>query len=353
LTPPYAPPPAGPFGPPIAPPIAPAAKKGGSGCAKALLVAFLAVAALGVLGMGVALAIVLTGGEESSSGSPSGSAAAGDRRSSVPTPMGADHDRDVTVAIHAGSCRRNDTHRRKPNYFTGMRGRGSAGALRGKVAIVHLKVSTTGGSWTPATSRSVTLTAATARDFIVREAKRYQVRDLVVDAIEWPVSTRLTLPPIRLDAQDKVSTADGEALRKQTRQAVEIALGRSLQAVVEDLRKEGYAETGFIVHYPTGPRGIRDFAVPNGSPRKDAEFAYLLEPDWNVASRSALAVHEILHLFGADDLYEVVGLAADEVNDIMNAQCDGLGPAHVGETTAYGVGWVDRPPKRAYGFSDR
>ena len=77
----------------------------------------------------------------------------------------------------------------------------------------------------------------------------------------------------------------------------------------------------------------------------------MLEPDWNVPSRTLLVVHELLHLFGADDLYEVRGVAPDDVNDVMNAQCDGLAPTHVGETTAFALGWTAAPPRRSYGFS--
>jgi len=333
------------------------------------MIALLAVGALGVLaviGLLVAAVVMERPEGEREAGGTGAPARGAPRHPSrdpsrdpgapdlaVPAPLGRLDDREVPLAMHSGSCRRNDVERRKLTYFTAMRGRGAAGTLRGKVAIIHLKMSTTTASWSARSSRSVTLTAAVSRDYLLAQAKRWKVPDLTIDAIEWPLATRFAMPPVRLDGRNKVAAGDGENLRKTTRLAVESAMGRSMQAVVDDLREDGYANVAFLVHFPSGPVGIRDFAAPTGAAGKAAEFAYLLEPDWNVTSRSALAVHELLHLFGADDLYEVRGIGQDEVNDIMNAQCDGLGPTTIAETTAFAVGWTAAPPRRAYGFSER
>ena len=94
-------------------------------------------------------------------------------------------------------------------------------------------------------------------------------------------------------------------------------------------------------------------AVPVNWHWVGAELAYVIEPDWNVPSRSLLATHEVLHLFGADDLYEIRGVPADEANDLMNAECDGLGGTFIGETTAYAIGWTKAPPVRSFSFDGR
>jgi len=272
----------------------------------------------------------------------------------VPTPIAAgSQNRDVVAAMRAGSCRRNDVDRTRSAYLTAMRQRGAASTLRGKVALVHFKVSMPGVAWTPEASRAVTLTAATSREYLLEQAKRWRVTDLAIDAIEWPITTEIAIPPIRLDRNGKPSATDGDDLRKKTRVAIESALGRSMQTVISDIEARGYDNTGFLVSFPTGPRGVRDFAAPTGARGNAAELAYILEPDWNVAPRSLVATHELLHLFGADDLYEVRGVPPDEASDIMNAECSGLANAIIGETTAYAIGWSSVPPRRTFSFSDR
>jgi hypothetical protein len=218
---------------------------------------------------------------------------------------------------------------------------------------VHFKVSTPGASFTPAASRAITLSAEASRAWLLEQAERWRVDDLVIDAIEWPITSKVVIPAVHLEANKKPSAADGENLRKSTRLAIETAVGRSMQALVDDIESRGYDNVGFLVSFPTGPRGVRDFAAPTGAKGRAAELAYVLEPDWNVASRSLLATHEMLHLFGADDLYEVRGVPADELDDVMNAECDGLAKTIIGETTAYAIGWIAAPPKRAFSFSDR
>lgn len=336
----------------------------GIGCRGVALGALGVVGGAGVLGVvGVLVAAVITG---PSNGGSATAATTGARPGvadpgaavglPVPAPLAAADPTiagEVAGALRRGSCRRNDLERTKPSYLTAMRGHGAAGALRGQVAIVHFKMTAAGAAWTPRAERSVTLTAAASRDWLLAQARRWRVDDLRVDAIEWPLATSFAMPPVRLDARGRVVTTDGENLRRTTRSAIEGAIGRPLQAVVDGLRGRGYANVAFVVHYPGGRPGIRDFAVPVGSPGHAPELAYVLEPDWEVASRTLLVVHELLHLFGADDLYEVRGIAPDEVNDVMNAQCDGLGPTLVGETTAHAIGWTAAPPRRAYTFSPR
>ncbi len=270
----------------------------------------------------------------------------------VPPPLPVADDHSVIDAVRGGTCRRNDVERRKTSYSIAMRERGAASVLRGRVAIVHFKMSPPGTAWTPVGSRAVTSTAQATRVWLLDQAKRWRVDDLQIDAIEWPLTTTATIPSIRLDANKKPSATDGQVFRTTVRGAIEAAVGRTLSEVVADVEARHYDNVGFLVSFPSGPRGIRDFAAPTGAKGNAAELAYVLEPDWNATSRSMLAAHEILHLFGPDDLYEVRGVPRDETNDVMNAECDGLGPAVIGETTAYAIGWTTTPPPRSFSWSN-
>jgi hypothetical protein len=339
------------------PPLPPAPAKKRSGCATAAIVVVVLVAASAVLGVvGILIYAVATRGVEAPAAG--GAATTPPRAASaaptvaLPPPLPASADREVAAALAGGTCRRNDLERTKTSYLTATVGRGAAGALRGRVAIVHVKMAMTGAAWTPQGSRAVTVTAGAVRDYLLREGRRFRA-DLSIDAIEWPLATRFTMPQVRTDARGRVRTDDGENLRKTTRAAIEAAIGQPLQQLADGMRRGGYANVAFVVHFPGGPRGIRDFAVPVGSPGHAVELAYVLDPDWNATSRTMLVAHELLHLFGADDLYEVRNIAPDDVNDIMNAQCEGVGPTHVGEATAFSVGWLPKPPARSYAFGPR
>lgn len=338
------------------PPVPTAPEKKRSGCVTGLIVVVVLIAVAAVLGVvGILVFAVATRGVEApaaSAGSAAPSRPAAPRVA-LPPPLSATADRDVAMALAGGTCRRNDLERTKTSYLTATVARGAASALRGRVAIVHVKMSMTGATWTPQGSRSVTVTAGAVRDYLLREGRRFHVTDLAIDAIEWPLATRFTMPQVRVDARGRVRADDGENLRKTTRAAIEATIGQPLQVMADGMRRGGYANVAFVVHFPHGPRGIRDFAVPVGSPGRAVELAYVLDPDWNATSRTMLVAHELLHLFGADDLYEVRNIAPDDVNDIMNAQCEGVGPTHIGETTAFSVGWLPRPPARAYAFSPR
>lgn len=314
-----------------------------------ILIALVCLLALGGIGGIVTLIVLAVTGEKTpaptSDGRPGSSGY-------VPPPLAplATDDAEVARALRAGSCRRNDVERTKTRYLAATRQRGAASVLRGKVALVSFELSTPGTAFTPAASRAVTLTARTTRAYLLEQAKRWRVTDLSIDAIVWPLTTTSTIPTIRLGANKKPEAADGEAFRKATRHALESGIGRSLSVVVEDVQARGYDNVALLVSFPSGPKGIRDFAAPTGAKGDASELAYVLEPDWNPTSRSLVAAHELLHLFGADDLYEIRGVPTAEANDVMNAECDGLGATFIGETTAYAIGWTSTPPARSFTF---
>lgn len=267
----------------------------------------------------------------------------------VPAPLPPREAREIVDGMRRGSCRRNDVERTKTRYLAAMRERGAASVLRGDVAIIHLLVTTPGAVWTPEASAAVRLTAEISRAYLLEQARRWSVTDLAIHPILWPVTTA-AIDPIRVEGNRKPSPEEADRFRKATRLAIEASLGRRMQAVVEDVVGHGYARVAFVVSFPAGPRGIRDFAAPTGSRGDAAELAYVLEPDWNPTSRSFLVTHELLHLFGADDLYEIRGIPRDEANDVMNAECDGLGQATIGETTAWAIGWTAARPTRTFSF---
>jgi hypothetical protein len=58
--------------------------------------------------------------------------------------------------------------------------------------------------------------------------------------------------------------------------------------------------------------------------------------------------HEMMHVFGAADLYNIKNAKDFSVTDIMNFQSKQLEYSAVDPITAYAIGWLDRPPKAPF-----
>lgn len=63
--------------------------------------------------------------------------------------------------------------------------------------------------------------------------------------------------------------------------------------------------------------------------------------------------HEILHVFGADDLYNIRGASDYALTDIMNFQSKKLEDSSIHPVTAYAIGWQNKPPKTPFKILDK
>ena len=63
--------------------------------------------------------------------------------------------------------------------------------------------------------------------------------------------------------------------------------------------------------------------------------------------------HEILHLFGADDLYSIKSAANYAVTDIMNFQSRNLADGRIDPITAYAIGWQNTKPDTPFKVIER
>ncbi len=96
-------------------------------------------------------------------------------------------------------------------------------------------------------------------------------------------------------------------------------------------------------------------AYSQSSIERKYEFSVFFDDSVTVSgnSCSSTVAHEILHLFGAEDLYDPYGRypqrekLAQELfpEDIMNKGFSDINDAVVGEYTAYSVGWTDELPE--------
>jgi hypothetical protein len=63
--------------------------------------------------------------------------------------------------------------------------------------------------------------------------------------------------------------------------------------------------------------------------------------------------HEMMHVFGAADLYNIKAAAKYSVKDIMNFQSKQLINSSVDPVTAYAIGWQEKPPNTPFSIIER
>ena len=259
--------------------------------------------------------------------------------------------RDVESAFASGTCDDRSKERTRATYDT-TRGSGTARRLRGKVAALQLRLGTRGSSWTAAGEGRVDHAALAAARFLTDQAKLHGVEDLAIDVIPWTLTSPYQLPVLRLQADHTLPNETIFEIERGSRAALEVSLATSLDAMSRDLRQKGYDEVAFLVYFPVEVN-VRDWAIPAGRSSKRAEAGYIFSPLSSAFGDFSWVVsHESLHLFGADDLYRLQAIDADDKGDVMDAYCTGFARAHVGDATSYAIGWRATPPKRPYGFKD-
>lgn len=246
------------------------------------------------------------------------------------------------------------TTERDLSAYRAARGRGSARRLRGKVVILNLRLKTPGASWSRAAELKVEQAVLATHRFYLAEAERHGVRDLTLEMPSWSLDVTVDLPYLRMNTANMLDDDTMKRVRLASIAAIERGLGEKITRTLSKYRAQGYAEVGFLVHLPTSTNarpfhwsGIRGDGVDF------ADTAFLFTSNVDLPALAALTSHEGLHIFGADDIYRMRFDDPADRDDIMNDYCTGFRRTRVGDMTAYGVGWRNAPPARAYGLVDR
>ncbi len=322
-------------------------KKSGSGC----------LLALGIFGMLVALfvlmIVVVAVSSSASDGSDDEPVDLPDQRAVLPgdKPLVFKADSTTNAAWAGGTCADFSKERDRSDYYA-TRNRGSARALKGRVAMVHLQITSNSLKWTKNGQLNVTRAGYMSQRFVLAQAARYQVTGLTFDVIPWSLTTTFDLPPLSTNANNKLSDATMREIRDSSRYAVEVALGTHLESIVAALKRQGYDQVGFVIYFPTKTTA-RDFAFSayRSDPDDEAETAFLFAPPTDFPHFAVTVAHEGLHLFGADDLYRLEHIDGTDVHDVMGEYCTGFKQVTIHDATAYAIGWRDAAPARPYGFT--
>ena len=330
------------------PPRRTAPKRSGGGCLLAAAVLF----GLFVVFLGGAAVLVAIGtrDEDRAADLPQ------EQKGNLPAvaPIGGKPDATAQSVWTAGVCGDFSKERDRTAYFA-TRNEGSARVLRGRVAMIHIRVNSPTLRWTKGGEVNVNRAALMSQEFVLTHAKRYSVAGLTFDVIPWSLKTTYQLPDLGTNTNHKLDDQTMRFVRDGAREAVEAALSARMESVVASVKAGGYDEVGFVIHFPT-KTDARDFAFSafHGEPKdKSAEMAFIFSPTSDFGHFAVTVTHEGLHLFGADDLYRIEHLDARDQHDIMGEYCTGFRQAIVHDATAYAIGWSPSPPPRGYAFEDR
>lgn len=235
-------------------------------------------------------------------------------------------------------------------YAGEEKNRGSARKLRGKVAVIDLRIASAKAEpWTPVALRHADAEAIEARAFVLREAAHHGVADLSLDIVPWFVTTSLPAVHITVDGHGRPDWGEVGVLRGRVLRDVSAATGVSVSEAVRALKKAGYDEVAVMVRLPTS-QIVREFAPWSEGDGLDVAFVQLHA----TATEPGTYAHELLHLFGADDLYRIHPRDARDDDDVMGGACGGmLERTRIGDATAWAIGWRAQPPPRAYAIGGR
>lgn len=230
------------------------------------------------------------------------------------------------------------------------RNHGLARRLRGKVGVIDLRISSAAAEpWTPIIVRRADREANEARAFLLAAATKNQVTDLSLDILPWVVTTDLARIDLPTDARGRPDPGSVDTLRSRVLGGVKSATGVSVSQVARALKAKGYAEVAVMVRLPT-TKILREFATSADGDGLDVAFVQLS----GEGAAPGTYAHELLHLFGADDLYRLHDRDARDERDVMGGPCGGaLQRATIADATAWAIGWRDAPPERPYAIGGR
>ena len=230
------------------------------------------------------------------------------------------------------------------------RNNGSATVLSGTICLIHLFLSDRTSSWSPQDKAIIRNRMAVALQFLRRQGKRYSAKFRFVEPTAKDVHLPTDIPIDMFDNHTWIETATRQA---GYRGAVDMALRvktayKAKHSII--LAHVNRKATSFNLTYYSGvhpsffaERVVMYSRYPDGRPTCAASYA-----------------HEILHAFGAGELY----FPFDEhptrkqlarkyfPHDVMLRVDYDINKLRIGEYTAYRIGWLETLKQQHESFED-
>ena len=242
-----------------------------------------------------------------------------------------------------GFITQNDTERNEQLIYHASPGIGPARTLHGKVVIAYVFVDDGRHStWSLKSEQYVMRQLERVERWFEAQAQPYGVTGLRFtrrifhyDKDPW---LRNALPNLHID-----DTQTGYDLAQRT---ANLQGASSVNAFLYRLIREEAADQAILLLHVNVDKRSFAHRCWTGCPDQ-AEYAYLLKsPDRRFWDATAyVQAHEALHLFGADDLYNLQGGRYYAPNDIMHNSSRYIEASSIDSITAFGVGWVRQQPR--------
>lgn len=222
---------------------------------------------------------------------------------------------------------------------------GPAAALKGKIVVVYVFLTDAAlQSWSIRKRDFVMNNWAMAEKWMQKNSKQYSSELSFVHRL-FVVDKNPYIKRLQVGDYDKnFINADKVA------QLVAENFGFSdMLSFMKDIKKQENADQALLLlHLARDGRSFASRCMFRC--QSDAEYVFLMEqPDskfWQ--SLGYAQAHETLHLFGADDLYNIRQAKFYAVRDIMNYPSNILNASTLDDITAYAIGLTDTEPKTPF-----
>lgn len=222
---------------------------------------------------------------------------------------------------------------------------GPAAVFKGKIALIYIFLVDAGGNaWSLRDRSYVQTTWRTAQAWLQDKARGY--------GTQVSFTQRLFLvdknPQIRRLRVGDVTSKFQNVGRVTALVANQLGYP-DLLTFIEEIKQQEHADQAMLIlHLARDGRSFANRCLRQCS--NQGEFAVLLESAHSKKWQSLqyAQAHESLHLFGADDLYNIRGAKYYEVRDIMNYPSSQLQVSTLEALTAWSVGLAAHPPKTPF-----
>jgi hypothetical protein len=246
-------------------------------------------------------------------------------------------ERRRALAAVEESIRRAQGERDMQPSYRAARNAGPARALRGRVVVAYVLADPIGPRrWTDVDRIFARSTLARVERWYAAKAKERNVAapEFVDRVFEVPLA-----------AGDLPVFPDVDRARSTALQLVANLGHDSLREWLAALQTDESAEqVMLVIHSPQNARSFSSVCARGGYCDSELALVYVPNGPTNWDSLAFTLAHEGLHLFGADDLYNVSGAADYATTDVMHYLSVRLDYADVGDLTAWAVGWTRNAP---------
>ncbi len=241
-----------------------------------------------------------------------------------------------------GRIEKKDSERDTYTLYLALPGLGPGEHLQGKVVIAYVLVDDgMHSTWSSRNREFVLNSLSHVEDWLHRQAKEYGVAPLTFVRRIFHYGK----DPWLRKAIQEVNIDELQVGYNLAQRVAGLEGAASVNGMLRTLVREEDADQAILLLH-IGLKS-RSYAVRCRTPcADDAEYAYLLRKParkyWDAVPY--VQAHEALHLFGADDLYNITGGRNYAPRDVMHHSSKYLDASTIDSLTAYAIGWSRELP---------